>query len=211
VQPYAAARRPNTRPRDRCIRAARVALICVGQRRQRVSRSRKIEPRETPSSGIRPNAKQLVSSLWPMHETRQPAFQWWRGLRRFVRRPDLDERERAGRGAVHMQPPRRCTTNAGAPRSESPETRYPHWNGPTFGHRRASRRSPPAHHIPSGSPSAISCSSSGHSSITARSPSAVTILWQVRLNRGGRPERCAPPERQRIRRPPATPARACSP
>jgi hypothetical protein len=136
VQPYAAARRPNTRPRDRCIRAARVALICVGQRRQRVSRSRKIEPRETPSSGIRPNAKQLVSSLWPMHETRQPAFQWWRGLRRFVRRPDLDERERAGRGAVHMQPPRRCTTQCrrsavGVPRNALPPLERAHlWSPP---------------------------------------------------------------------------------
>ena len=37
------------------------------------------KPRETPILDLGADAKPLVRRLCPMHETRRPAFQWWRG------------------------------------------------------------------------------------------------------------------------------------
>jgi hypothetical protein len=53
-------------------------------------------------------------------EGAEDARTWWRGFRWFAGRPDLNERERAGTGAMHTQPPGRCTTQISALRCRSP-------------------------------------------------------------------------------------------
>ena len=54
------------------------APTCMGQRLQTLSRSREKAPRN-PNLWLRPERKPLVRRPCPMHETRQPAFRWWRG------------------------------------------------------------------------------------------------------------------------------------
>ncbi len=59
---------------------------------------------------------------------------WWRGHCRLPNRPGLYEREGAGRWAVHMQPPGRCTTQCRAVHRESPQKRGAVLvRAPTFG------------------------------------------------------------------------------
>ena len=62
------------------------------------------------------------------HEKRR--YQWWRGLRGFEPRRDLNHPKGAGSGAVPMQPPGRCTTQYRPSAVRVPRNSEP---GSTFG------------------------------------------------------------------------------